>query len=326
MPRTTVAAVAPWVAVLILAMLSLVSLFVGVIDLGPGALLDDPDAREVFLGSRVPRTLALLLSGSALAVAGLIMQHLTRNRFVSPTTAGTVDAAGVGLLVSTVWFAGAPVMGKVLVSLCFALAGTFLFVWLIQQIQFKDVLFVPLLGLVLGGVYQATAEFLAYRHNLLQALSSWFNADFSGIIEGRYETLWLAGIACALAYWFANHLTGAGLGRSFATSIGVNYQATLTAGVGIAALVTAVVVVTVGAIPFLGLIVPNVVTLLLGDNVRRVLPVTAMAGASLALACDIVGRVVVFPYEIPMGTIVGVLGAAVFLFLVLRRENRYAEV
>jgi iron complex transport system permease protein len=319
------AAIVLWATAAAVVILALVSLFTAVIDIDLGLLLNDPDARHVFVISRIPRTLALILSGSAMAVAGLILQHLAQNRFIAPTTAGTVDAAAVGVLFSILLFPGAPVMAKVLIALLFALLGTAIFIGVVQRTRFRDPLLVPLLGLVLAGVYRAIAEFFAYRNNLTQSLDTWFNADFSGIIAGRYETLWLAGVAALSAYIFANRLTAAGMGEAFATNIGVSYRATMAGGLAIASLATAVVVVTVGAIPFLGLIVPNVVTLMLGDNLRRVLPITAMAGAALVLACDIVGRTVIFPYEIPVGTIVGVIGAGGFLVLVMRKGNRYAS-
>lgn len=304
--------------------LSVASMFVGVIDIDFGTVLTDPEARRVFALSRIPRTLALILAGTAMAVAGLILQSLMRNRFVAPTTAGTVDAAAVGLLVVIIISPGAPVMGKVMVALVFALVGTILFLTVVRRTRFREAILVPLIGLVLGGVYRAVAEFLAYRYNLVQSIDTWFNADFSGIIAGRYETLWLAGAAAVTAYVFANRLTAVGMGEAFATSIGVNFRATMAVGMGIAAFATAVVVVTVGAIPFLGLIVPNIVTILVGDNLRKVLPITALAGAVLVLGCDIAGRIVIFPYEIPVGTIVGTVGAGIFLLLVMRKGNRYA--
>lgn len=323
-PRSSVAAVAPWAAAATVLVLAVISLFVGVAEVDLGSLLTDPEAREVFALSRVPRTAALLLAGSGLAVAGLIMQHLARNRFVAPTTAGTIDAAGLGLLTATLLFAGASIMTKITIAMVFALAGTALFIAIIQRIQFKDVILVPLVGLLLGGVFSAIAEFFAYRTNLTQTMSVWMNGDFSGVIQGRYETLWLAGAVALIAYLFANRFTAAGMGRDFATNIGVNYRLWMGAGLAIAAMVTAVVVVTVGAIPFLGLIVPNIVTLMLGDNLRRVLPTTALAGAALVVLCDILGRWLIYPYEIPVGTIVGVVGSAIFLVLILRRSNRYA--
>lgn len=322
--KRSTAAVALWVAAAAVVVLMLVSLFLGVAEVNLESLWTSAEAREVFVLSRLPRTAALVLAGAGLAIAGLIMQHLARNRFVAPTTAGTIDAAALGLLTATILFAGASIMSKVLIACVFALAGTALFLAIIQRIQFKDIILVPLVGLLLGGVFRAIGEFFAYRHNLVQTMDVWMNGDFSGVIRGRYETLWLAGAAAVLAYIFANRFTAAGMGQSFATSIGVNYKAWMATGLTIAALVTAVVIVTVGAIPFLGLIVPNIVTMMMGDNLRRVLPTTALAGAALVLTCDILGRWLIFPYEIAVGTIVGVVGSAIFLVLVMRKRNTYA--
>src|SRR5690606_16756506 len=153
---------------------------------------------------------------AGMAIAGLIMQHLARNRFVAPTTAGTVDAAALGLLTATILFAGASIMSKILFAMLFALIGSALFIALIQRVQFKDIIFVPLIGLLLGGVFRAIAEFFAYRHNLTQTMHTWLNGDFSGVIRGRDEPLFLVGVAAVLAYLFANRFTVAGMGRAFA--------------------------------------------------------------------------------------------------------------
>lgn len=304
-------------------MLALASLALGAATLSVSELLTRADGHALLLLSRWPRTAALILAGAALAVSGLIMQQLTRNRFVAPSTAGTVDAAALGVLCSLLLFASAPVMGKVLVATAFALAGTIVFVTIVHRVRFKDAVFVPLVGLLLGGVYRAISEVIAYRENMMQSLTSWMNGDFSGIIQGRYETLWFAGLAAVVAYLFAHQFGAAGMGREFATGIGVHVRRITAMGLSIAAFTTAAVVATVGAIPFLGLIVPNLVTMAIGDNVRRALPVTALAGAALTLACDILARAVIFPYEVPVGTIVGVLGAVAFAALVLRKGNRY---
>ncbi len=306
----------------VLAAVSAGSLFVGVSDIGVADVLrGDPSRMLPFVESRVPRLAAILLSGSAMGVAGLIMQSLTRNRFVAPTTAGTVDAAALGLLVASVWFAGAPVFAKMSIAVAFALAGTALFLALLQRLRYADIIIVPLIGIMLGGVIQAAATFLALRFDLLQSLSAWTNGDFSGILRGRYELLYLVGALTVVAYLFANRFTLAGMGRDVAVNLGVNYELVLYGGMALAASVTAVVVVVVGEIPFLGLVVPNLVTMVMGDNLRRVLPATAIGGASLVLACDILSRTIRYPYEVPVGTIVGVGGGLIFLLFVLRSRS-----
>lgn len=95
-------------------------------------------------------------------------------------------------------------------------------------------------------------------------------------------------------------------------------------GMTIVALISAVVVTTVGAIPFLGLVVPNLVSMVFGDNLRRAVPWTAIFGAGLVLVCDIISRTIRFPYEVPVGMIMGVLGAIIFLVMLIKRRSKMA--
>lgn len=309
-------------AALVCALLALTSLLVGVSDVGLAGLRAG-NARDwlVLVESRVPRMLALLLSGSAMAIAGLLMQILIRNRFVEPGTTGTVEAAGLGLLLMTIFAPGAPIIVKMAAGMLGALAGTGLFLAILRRAAVRDAMLVPLIGILLSGVFYAITTFIAYRTDLLQTVLAWTQGDLSGVLRGRYELLWLGALAAALAWIAADRFTLAGLGRDMATSLGVAHGRVLALGLSIVALVTAVVVVTVGTIPFLGLIVPNLVSMALGDNMRRAVPWVAVSGAGLVLACDILGRVLRPPYEIPVGTILGVVGSFVFLLLILRRRS-----
>lgn len=307
--------------------LAFVSLFVGVSDVTPLSLLSpeaSTNALDVLLVSRIPRTIALLLAGSAMGVAGMIMQMLSRNRFVEPSTAGTVESASLGLLVTMIFVPDLPVIGKMVVAAAFALAGTALFLRILREIPLRSVLMVPLVGLMLGGVIASATAFFAYRFELLQSLSIWTMGDFSGVLRGRYELLWISFGLTILAYVAADRFTVAGMGEDFTTNLGLNYRRVLTLGLVIVSMVTAVVVVTVGSVPFLGLIVPNLVALMVGDNMRRAVPWVAVMGAGLVVVCDLVGRVIRFPYEIPIGTVFGVVGSGIFLYLLLRRQSRLA--
>ncbi|WP_448074107.1 ABC transporter permease [Georgenia yuyongxinii] len=302
--------------------LAVVSLFVGVSDLSPTELLTgdlDETQRQTLLASRVPRTLSIVLAGSAMAVVGLVMQLLVRNKFVEPSTAGTTESAVLGLLLVTILAPTMPLVGKMGVAAVFALAGTALFLAVLRRIRLRSVIVVPLVGLMLSGVIGAVATFIAYRGNLMQTMSGWTTGDFSGVVRGRYELLWIVGACAVVAYLAANRFTVAGLGEEFTTNLGLNYRRVLTLGLAIVAVTSAVVVVVVGALPFLGLVVPNVVSLVMGDYLRRSLPWVALSGAALVLVCDIVGRLVIYPAEIPIGVVVGVVGAGVFLYLLLRR-------
>ncbi|MGB3594599.1 MAG: iron chelate uptake ABC transporter family permease subunit [Ornithinimicrobium sp.] len=272
--------------------------------------------------SRLPRMVAILLAGASMAVAGLIMQRLTQNSFVSPSTAGTVEAAVLGILVATLWLPVTSVLGTMAVAIAFAIVGTMVFLFILGHVRVADPVVVALLGLMYGGVIAAVTVFIAYERDLLQLLEIWTTGSFSAIMPGQYEPIYIVLIAGLFGFLYADRFAVAGMGREFAVNLGLNYPSVRAIGLVIVSVIAAVVVVVVGAIPFLGLIVPNVVTLAMGDNLRRVLPVTALAGAAFVLICDVIGRTVRYPYEIPVSTIAGIIGALVFLWMILRTGER----
>ncbi|WP_090776408.1 ABC transporter permease [Shouchella lonarensis] len=305
----------------LLLVLSVISVFIGVQDI---SLFDMPnwseDQLRTVLISRIPRLMSIVIVGISLSVCGLIMQQLTQNKFVSPTTAGTMDWARLGMLVGLVMFASASTMERMLIAFLFALGGTLLFVKILEKIRFQNVIFVPLVGLMLGSVVNAVTTFFAYQYNLVQSLSAWMQGSFSLVLRGRYEVLYIGIPLIVLAFLFANRFTIAGLGQDFSTNVGLNYRRVMNIGMTIVALITATIVVTIGSIPFLGLIVPNIVSMMQGDHLKKSLPKTALFGAIFLLVCDILGRIIIFPYEIPIGLMVGVIGSALFLFLLFRRR------
>lgn len=307
--------------VVILLVMTAISLFIGAGHVTLFDLLSDSNMREIFFVSRVPRTVALLLAGSAMSVAGLIMQLLTQNRFVEPTLVGTTQSASLGLLVMMVLAPSASVMMKMVVASLFALIGTMFFMAISRKIIFKSALMVPLVGIMLGAVISAITTFFAMYFDLLQSLGGWESGDFSGILQGRYELLWLVGGLTLLACWSADQFTVAGLGRDFSVNVGLNYRRVMLMGLIVIALIGGIVVVVVGVLPFLGLIVPNIVSLIFGDNVRKTIPWICLLGAGLVLICDVIGRVIRYPFEIPVSVILGVIGAIIFLMLLSRRRH-----
>ena len=321
-PRRFTQAGALAVSGLAVLALAVASMFIGVSDVSLGALLaGDAHAWDMFWISRLPRTLAVVLAGMALSVAGLIMQLMARNKFVEPSTVGTVESASLGILVVTVLLPGASLFVKMGVASVFAMAGTALFLLVLRRIPLRNTLLVPLVGIMLGGVIAAVTTFFAYRWDLLQTLNSWTVGDFSGVLRGRYELLWIVAALTLVGFLAANRFTVAGMGQEFTTNLGLNYNRVMRLGLVIVSLISAVVVVSVGSIPFLGLIVPNLVSLMIGDNVRRAVPWVAVFGAGFVLVCDIISRTIRFPYEIPVGVIVSALGSALFLYLLLRKRS-----
>lgn len=304
-----------------LILLSLGSLFVGVSSISPLDLLDiKSEETQIFLISRVPRLVAILLAGAGMSITGLIMQQLSRNKFVSPTTAGTLDATRLGILVSMLLFANASMLEKMTVAFVFALAGTFLFMAILDRIKFKDAIFIPLVGLMFGNILSSATTFFAYRADVIQNISAWLQGDFSMIMKGRYELLYISIPILFMAYFYANRFTVAGMGEDFSKNLGLHYRKIVNIGLVLVALVTTTVVLTVGIIPFLGLIIPNIVSIFKGDHLQKTLPHTALLGAIFLLICDILGRLIIYPYEISISLMVGVIGSGIFLFLLFRRK------
>ena len=303
-----------------LALLSVVSLFVGVIDLDLSSLLaGHAEQLRILLISRLPRLLAVLCTGVGMSVAGLIMQQLCMNKFVSPTTGATISSAQLGILLALLFMPKSTLWGRALYAFVCAILGTWGFVWFIQRIRFKDVVMVPLVGIMFSNVIGGVTNYLAYKFDMTQALSSWLVGHFSMVIRGRYELVYLAVPLVVLAFIFANHFNIVGMGRDFSSNLGVNYNLVLLMGLTIAEMITASVVVVVGSISYIGLIVPNLVAMFKGDKIRGTLVDTALLGALFVLACDVIGRIVIAPYELPIELIIGILGSLLFIALLLYR-------
>lgn len=306
----------------ILIILSGLSIFVGVLDINlKGILRGDTGQLEVLVISRLPRLLAILCTGVGMSVAGLIMQQLCMNKFVSPTTGATISSAQFGILLALLFMPSSTLWSRALSAFGTALAGTWIFVYFTQKMTFKDVVMVPLVGIMFGNIIGGVTSYLAYKYEMTQALSSWMVGHFSMVLKGRYEIVYLVVPLVILAFLFANHFNIVGMGKDFSNNLGVNYKLVLFMGLTIAAAITASVVVVVGSISYIGLIVPNIVAMFKGDKIKGTLVDTALFGAVFVLACDIVGRSVIAPYELPIELIVGIVGSVIFIGLLFYRLN-----
>lgn len=304
----------------LLLLLCGVSLMVGASQMSWSALWSaSDDAWLTLTASRLPRLAALVLTGVGLSICGVILQQIVRNRFVEPATCGGLDAAKLGILVALTVLPGAGASGRMLFALVFCLLASLVYVAIIRRIRFTNLVLVPVIGLMYGSLLSAIAEFYAYRHNILQSMQGWLLGDFSRVIEGNYEIIYLILPIVVLTYLYAQRFTVLGMGEGMATSLGLNYAATAILGLVLVAVTVSATVITVGAIPFVGLVVPNLVALRYGEHLKRTLPIVAMCGAALLLACDILGRLLIHPYEVPIGLTAGSVGGVLFLLLILWR-------
>ena len=306
-----------------LLILSILSLFIGVIDLDFNTLLSDREGMglKIVLLTRIPRLLAILCTGVGMSVAGLIMQKLCMNKFVSPSTGATIQSAQFGILLSLVFIPAIGLWGRILLAFAMSILGTWIFVWFVQKIQFKNTVLVPLIGIMFGNVLGGITSFIAYKYEVTQQLSSYFVGSFALIMKGNYELVWVAVPLVVLAFIFANYFNIVGMGKDFSQNLGVNYKLVLFFGLTIAAMITASVVTVVGQISYIGLIIPNMVAMLKGDKIKGTLVDTALFGALFVLVCDIIARSMIMPYELPIELIVGMIGSILFIFMLIYKLN-----
>ncbi len=301
----------------LLVMISAISLFVGAIDIDIGTLLSSGEGMElkIFLLGRIPRLVAILCTGIGMSVAGLIMQQLCMNKFVSPTTGATIQSAQLGIVLSMVFLPTMGLAARTFFAFAMAIAGTLLFVFFVQRIRIKDTVLVPLVGIMFGNIIGGITNFLAFQADVTQQLSTYFSGSFALILKGNYELVYLVVPLVIIAFIYANHFNIVGMGQDFSKNLGVNHNLILILGLSISAVITASVIVIVGQISYIGLIVPNLITLLKGDKIRGTLVDTALFGALFVLICDIVARSVIMPYEIPIELVVGIVGSIIFIIM-----------
>lgn len=304
------------IGIAVVAVLVAMSLFVGQYD-----ILGADDGWEMFATTRIPRTIALVLAGAAMAMCGLVMQLLTHNKFVEPTTTGTTEWAGLGLIFVMYFFPSASLLGRMSGAIIFAFIGTAVFFLFLRRVTLKSSLVVPIVGIMLGAVVSSISTFFALQTDMLQSLSVWFAGSFTDIYKGQYEFLWLVVIVVAIVFVFSDRLTVAGLGEDIATNVGLNYKRIVFLGTGLIAIATGLVTVVVGNLPFLGLVVPNIVSMFRGDDLRSNLPWVCLVGIAIVTVADIIGRVIIAPFEIPVSVILGILGAAIFVYLIVERRR-----
>lgn len=317
-PRLAVVAINRWMTGLLIGLCG-VSLMLGAhtiawADLSAGS----SDAWLMITASRLPRLVAILLTGVGLAISGVILQQIVQNRFVEPGTSGGLDAAKLGILIALTQLPTAGKIGQMLFALVFCFATILVYLAIIRRIQFKNTPLVPVIGLMYGGLLSACAEFYAYHYNIMQSMQGWLLGDFSKIVQGQYEVIYLIVPIVLVTYLYAHRFTVMGMGEATAKSLGLSYTTTAAIGLMLVALTVAVTVISVGAIYFIGLVIPNLVALRYGDNLRHTLPTVALGGALLLLACDMIGRLLVYPFEVPIGLTAGGIGGVIFLALLLR--------
>ena len=273
--------------------------------------------RSVFLFSRLPRLFAVILSAASLSVAGLLMQAISRNKFMSPTTAGTTDAAALGMLIGVVFFGTLPAVVQATMAFVFALLATMMFTSVINGLKLREVVYIPLIGLLYGGLIGAISTAIAFRTELTPILAA-FNMGSFARLGDSFTLVYVVIVPLVISVLFATKFSIIGLGEDFAKNLGVSYKRVVFLGLIIVALISASTFVAVGPLPFVGLIIPNMATSFYGDNLKKSIFDLMIFGATFVMLCDIVSRVVIFPFEMNVTVTISVVGGIVFMIYLIR--------
>ncbi len=272
----------------------------------------------LFLESRLPRTISIILAGSSMSIAGLLMQSVIQNHFAAPSTIGTVNAAKFGMLLSLFFFPTANLAQKMLFAFLSSIFFTIIFIRFIRKLSFKEKWLLPLVGIIYSGVISAAAEILAYRFDLVQSMTSWTQGSFAMIQTHQYEWLFLSFVILIAVWRLSATFTIMNLGEDASHNLGISFYQMEGLSLFLIALTTSVTMITVGSLPFIGVIVPNIVRKFYGDHITRIKSITALTGAGLILICDIMSRMVIRPYEISVSLILGIFGSLTFIYLLWR--------
>lgn len=304
-------------SLIIVVGLGISSLFIGVYD-----IFNQVDGWDMFFITRIPRTASLMLTGAAMSLSGLVLQLITQNRMVEPTTTGTIEWADLGLLVVYLIFPAPSLLLRMIGSIVFSFVGTMVFFLFLRKVKLRSSLIVPIIGMMLGAVISSFSLFVGLLFNKTQSIQNWFIGSFSSIQIGRYEFLWLIVLTTLVIYFYADRLTIAGLGEDVSTSLGLNYHQIVLIGTAIVSFSVGIVAAVIGHLPFLGLIVPNVVSMYRGDDLRSNLPWVVLLGMATITIADIFSRTVIAPFEIPVSLTLGIFGSIVFVMILVRKNKR----
>ncbi len=276
---------------------------------------------QMFFITRVPRTAALMLTGAAMSMSGLVTQLITQNRMVEPTTTGTIEWAGLGLILVYLVIPAPTLVQRMGGAIVFSFIGTMIFFFFLRKVKLRSSLIVPIIGMMLGAVISSITTFIGLLFQMTQSIESWFVGSFAPVQIGRYEYLWLIVIINILIFVYADRLTLAGLGEDVATSLGVNYNKIVILGTGLISVAVGIVAAVIGNLPFLGLIVPNIVSMYRGDDLKSNLPWVCVLGMGAITLCDIISRTIIMPFEVPVSLILGTVGAVIFIVILMKQRK-----
>jgi iron complex transport system permease protein len=288
----------------------------------------EPSAQDlvIALHIRLPRTVTAFLVGSTLSLCGAVMQGLFRNPMASPDILGITAGGSLGAVISI--FTGLYTVSALFLPF-FAMTGAIVAAFLIYAIASyrgkTSLLFVVLAGLAVSSFFNGmvSAVLLFSKQYEVSQFIFWTMGSFEGrmwkhIIVPLPFLLTGAGIL----FFFARDLNMFSLGEEHAHSLGMNVERTKRIILSISAFVTGVAIAIGGPVGFVGLLMPHLFRFIVGPDHRILLPASALGGGILLILADLLGRVLIPPFEIRVGIITAILGSPYFLALIIRYQRK----
>ena len=318
---------------LVLVVLAAIAVVVTVVSLMLGSNLISPaavftglfhpelDVGAIVWGSRVPRTALGLLVGIALGVAGAVMQGQTRNPLADPGILGVSAGASLAVVI------GIYVLGtsSILVTLWLALAGATVASVVVFSVAalgrgLSSPVPLAIAGTAVSALLVAFTSYLVLSdETTLAAYRVWVVGSLSGrTLDGAGAALAFAGVGMVFAIANVRSLNALSLGTELATGLGENLLRARIVGLAAVTLLTASAVAITGPIGFVGLTAPHIARALIGGDHRWLLPASALVGASVLLACDVIGRLIGGTAEVSVGVVLTVVGGVAFVAIVRR--------
>jgi iron complex transport system permease protein len=326
----------------LLFLMVMVSIFVGSSGISFGEVFlaffggGSETARLIVYQIRLPRVVAALVIGASLAIAGLIMQSVLRNPMASPSTLGVSNAAvfganfaiivlGGGILNSS---QGNPIIisSPYLVTglaFCFALVAVFL-ILLLSKIRGFSPEVVVLAGVASGSLFSAGTTIIQYFASSTQLSSAvfWSFGDLSRVSYSQSLIIAVVFAVCFVVFYlFRFSYNALAISDETAVSLGVKVQLVRFISLLLASLLTAVSVSFAGIIGFIGLIAPQLIKRFVGNDIRILLPASALLGALILVISDTLARVIFNGVSLPVGAITSIFGAPIFIYILLRKKD-----
>ncbi|MGD6831835.1 FecCD family ABC transporter permease [Sutcliffiella halmapala] len=306
----------------------LISIGLGAIWIPPSVVLDSFVSfqagqmdHELIREVRLPRALTAALIGAALAVAGTIMQGITRNPLADPSIIGITHGAGLAIAIALAFVSS----GSYWILLLWSFAGSALGAVLVLSFSMISKerispVTLTLAGAALSTLFSALSTGIALYFQVAQDLSFWFAGGLSGT---KWQHVFLlipvVLVGLILSLWISRSLTILSLGEEVAAGLGQSHQKVRWIGLIAVILLSGAAVSIAGAIGFIGLVVPHMVRLLVGSDYRRLIPLSAIAGALLLIIADIGARMINPPFETPVSAVTALIGVPFFLYLSRRK-------